>query len=265
MSFNEYYFDDRMYLKSDIIKTSHCFTSSLGGVSLGKISGLNLGFRVGDDANSVIENYGLVAKDMGFDIERCVLSKQTHTNNIRIVTEEDCGKGIVRTSDIEDTDGLITNIPNIPLVIFAADCVPVLLYDPKKRVAAAVHAGWRGSVAGIAPKCVNLMASEFNCNPDDIVAAIGPCIGPCCFEFGDEAVIYFSDKYYTQKDNGKYNIDLWSYNRDLLIDVGVNPRNIDISGVCTMCNSDKFYSYRTHRENTGRQAAVIMIENEIGN
>lgn len=261
MSFNEYFFDDRMYLKSDIVKTVHCFTSSLGGASRGKIKGLNLGFRVGDNVNSVIENYRLVANDMGFDIEQCVLSKQTHTNNIRIVTKEDCGKGVVRASDIEDTDGLVTNIANVPLVIFAADCIPILLYDSKNRVAAAVHAGWRGSVAGITSKCVSLMISEFNCNVNNIVAAIGPSIGPCCFEFGDEAVIYFKDKYYIRKDNGKYHIDLWSYNCDLLIDVGINPKNIDISGICTMCNNDKFYSYRTHKESTGRQAAIIMIKN----
>lgn len=260
MSFFEQKFDDRMYLKSDIIDTVHGFTSKLGGVSRGKISGFNFGFRVGDDENSVRENYRLLSRDLGFSLDRCVLSKQTHTSNIRIVTEEDCGKGVVRASDIEDTDGLVTNIPNIPLVVFAADCVPILLYDKVKKVAAAVHSGWRGSVAGIAPKCVELMTAHFGCNPKDIAAAIGPSIGQCCFEFGSEAVIYFDKRYYTPKDNDKYNVDLWSYNRDLLTDAGLVRENIDVSGVCTICHSDRFYSYRTHKESTGRQAAVIMVK-----
>ena len=119
MSFYEQKFDDRMYLKSDIIDTVHGFTSKLGGVSQGKICGYNFGFRVGDDENSVRENYRLLSCDLGFSLDRCVLSKQTHTSNIRIVTEDDCGKGVIRASDIEDTDGLITNIPNIALVVFA--------------------------------------------------------------------------------------------------------------------------------------------------
>lgn len=261
MSFFEQNFKNRTYLKSNIIDTTHSFTSKLGGVSRGKIEGFNFGFRVGDNPDSVMENYRLLSQDMGFSLSRAVLSKQTHTSNIRIVTEKDCGKGITRSSDIEDTDGLITNVPDIPLIVFAADCVPVLLYDKKHKVAAAVHAGWRGSVSGIISKCVRLMKSDFGCDTKNICVAIGPSIGSCCFEFGPEAPEIFGEKYVSLKDNGKYHVDLWSYNKDLLIAEGVSSENIDISDVCTVCNSDKFYSYRTHKENTGRQIAVIKIEN----
>ncbi len=262
MSFFEHKCEDRMYLKSDLLEKCeviHGFTSKLGGVSRGRISGFNLGFRVNDNEASVKENYRLLACDLDFSLDRIVLSKQTHTDNIRIVTEEDCGKGVVRQSDIEDTDGLVTNIPSIVLTVFSADCVPILLCDKNKKVVAAVHAGWRGSVKGIGAKCVDIMKDRFGCDPADIIAAIGPSIAECCFEFGDDAVIYFDKKYYTEKEDGKYNIDLWSFNRDGLVKAGVLPENIDISGRCTMCESDKFYSYRKHGDKTGRQAAVIAI------
>ena len=263
MSFYEFNIDNRMYVKSDIFDDSritHGFTSKLGGVSHGKISGLNLGFRVGDDKKSVLENYKLVSKDLSLDLNRAVLSKQTHTDNIRIVTESDMGKGIMRDSDIEDTDGLITNIQNIPLVIFAADCTPILLYDKANSVIAAVHSGWRGSVKGIAPKCIKLMKEVFGSNPKDIVAAIGPCIGPCCFEFGPEAIHIFPSDYRKQNPDGKYMIDLWAYNRDKMIEAGLSAENIDISRICTACNADRFYSYRTHKDKTGRLAGIIMLK-----
>lgn len=263
MSFFEYRKDDRVYLKSDILdaggKVCHGFTTKLGGVSHGNIEGFNLGFRVNDNEESVRENYRLLASDLGLEMSRIVLSKQTHTDNIRIVTEEDAGKGLTKQSDIEDTDGLVTNARGIALVVFSADCVPILMYDPNEEVVAAVHAGWRGSVAGIAPKCAELMRSRFGSRADDIRVAIGPSIGKCCFEFGEEAVIYFDKKYYTKELNGRFKVDLWEYNKNLLLRVGIKPENIDISGRCTMCESDKFYSYRAHKERTGRLGAVIML------
>ncbi len=260
MSFYEVKCDNRLYLKSSLFEdTAHSFSSKLGGVSHGKINGFNFGFRVGDDENSVKENYRLLALDLGADLNKTVLSKQTHTDNIRVVTEADFGKGIVKQSDIEDTDGLICNIPNTMLVVFAADCVPVLLYDKKVGAIGAVHAGWRGSVKGICKKAVLLMQATYGSNPSDIVAAIGPSIGPCCFEVGEDTAVYFEDIYKTEKGNGKFNIDLWQYNKDKLLECGVLNQNIDLSRTCTMCNSDKFYSYRTHRENTGRQVAAIML------
>lgn len=260
MSFYEVSFENRLYLNSSLFEdTAHGFSSKLGGVSHGKINGLNFGFRVNDDEISVKENYRLLALDLGADLNKTVLSKQTHTDNIRIVTETDFGKGITRHSDIEDTDGLICNIPNTMLVVFAADCVPVLLYDREKSVIGAVHAGWRGSVKGICKKAVLLMNETYGSNPSDIVAAIGPSIGPCCFEVQDDTAIFFEDKYKTEKPNGRFNIDLWEYNKDKLLECGVLNQNIDLSRTCTMCNSDKFYSYRKHRENTGRQVAAIML------
>ncbi len=263
MSFYEQIFYDRLYLKSDIFddtKITHAFTTRLGGVSRGNICGLNLGFRVKDNTESVKENYRLVANDMGLDLDKAILSKQSHTDNIHIVTQEDFGKGITRQSDIEDTDALVTNVQGAALVVFAADCTPILLYDPIQKVAAAIHSGWRGSVKKIAPKCVGLMETKFGSNPRNILVAIGPCIGQCCFEFGSDAPDYFDAKHLKYKENGKYMVNLRSYITNSMISVGIDKNNIDISNACTMCNTDRFYSYRAHRDKTGRQAAIIMIK-----
>lgn len=262
MSFYEYRCDDRLYLKSNLFPSNvmHGFTSRLGGVSSGHISGLNLGFRVNDDEKSVLENYKLVANDLGFTLDRAVLSKQTHTDNIRIVTSADCGKGIVKKSDIEDTDGLCTNLKGITLVVFSADCTPILLYDTKQKAVAAVHSGWRGTVKEIAAKCVCKMRENFGSLPEDIIAATGPSIGPCCFEIGEDTVNNFESKYIKSENNGKYMVDLWAKNRDILLSAGLKKENIDLCNICTYCKSDSFYSYRFHREKTGRQAAVIAIK-----
>lgn len=260
----EYRKGNQLYLKSDLIEkcggVNHCFTSRLGGVSQGKITGLNLGFRVDDNPESVKENYRIVAEDIGLNLENMVLAKQTHTDNIRMVTREDSGKGITKISDIEDTDGLLTDEKGIALVVFAADCVPILLYDSKRGVAGAIHAGWRGTVKGIAGKAVEMMKTEYGSSPSDIVVSVGPSIGPCCFEFGKDAEDYFPRKYIKVISDEKRLIDIWSMNKDQLLSCGILKENIDLLGVCTVCNSDKFYSYRTHRENTGRQTAIIEIK-----
>lgn len=262
MGFYEYKCGDRHYLKSNYLSENevvHGFTSAQGGVSRGRICGFNLGFRVKDDENAVRENYRLLAEDLGIYLDRTVLAKQTHTKNIRIVTEADAGKGIVRDSDIEDTDGLVCNIPNMALVVFSADCIPILMYDRKSRAVAAVHSGWRGTVQRIGSAAVEAMEENFGSRPSDIIAAIGPGIGPCCFEFGEDAQNYFDRKYLTEREGGKFLVNIWEMNRDILIESGLQTQNIDLSGVCTVCNSDKYYSYRTHKDKTGRQAAVIML------
>ena len=237
------------------------FTRRSGGVSRGKIEGFNFGFRVGDEPENVLENYKLLAEDMGFDIRRAVCARQTHTDNIRIVTSADCGKGIFQVdSDIRDTDGLITAERGVALIIFTADCVPLLLCDPVKKIAAASHAGWRGTAQNIGGKTVRLMREKFGCDPSDIIAAIGPSIGPCCFEVDRATAENFDEKYRIPKPNDKFHVDLWAANRDMIAAEGVRVGNIFVSEECTICNSDKYYSYRTHKEHTGRQVAFIAIK-----
>lgn len=263
MDFTELNIADRSYLRCDRLSEQgiiNGFTRRTGGASRGKIEGFNFGFRVGDDPESVRQNYRQLAEDLGVDASRIVCARQQHTDNIRIVTESDCGKGTTEAdSDIMDIDGLITNIPRIPLVVFTADCVPLLLCDPRTGVVAATHAGWRGSVKKIGKKTIELMQAEFSCEPSDIIAAIGPSIGPCCFEVGCDTAELFDEQYRTAEPNGKYRVDLWSLNRDDMLSAGVKPENIYIAGECTICGADKYYSYRVHKEHTGRQVAVISL------
>lgn len=262
-NFKELTFMDRSYITANEISNNgviNGFSRRLGGASTGRIEGLNFGFRVQDDEESVLKNYRYLSSDLGFELERAVCARQMHTDNIRIVTEEDCGKGVFLTdSDIHDTDGLITNISGIPLIVFAADCVPILFLDKKKMVIAAAHAGWRGTAKGIGAKTVRMMKESFNCDDEDIIAAIGPSIGNCCFEVDSDTAMNFAEEYRTAKPNNKYHVDLWAANRDSIAEEGVPRSNIYISEECTICNSDKYYSYRTQKENTGRQIGVISL------
>ncbi len=245
----------------DFSSIIHCFTTREGGYSTGKIQGLNLGFRVGDNPEDVTKNYRRVCDDMGFCFDNMVLSRQEHTDNIRIVTEEDKGKGLTKESDIFSTDGLITNLKNVPLGIFYADCVPVLLYDREKQVIGAVHSGWRGTVMGISAKAVEIFKEKFGSEAKDIVCAIGPCIGPCCFEVQEDVAQHFDSEYVIKKENGRFNIDLWKANVDILVKAGVPRENIDIAEECTKCKNNIYYSYRAHgKEHTGRMCAFIELK-----
>lgn len=263
MSFSEIIKDDRSYISCNIMKelgAINAFSRKSGGVSRGKIEGLNFGFRVGDNPMSVLNNYELLGRDFGLDTHRMVCARQQHTDNIRIVTDKDCGKGvIVVDSDITDTDGLVTNVLNIPLIVFTADCVSLLFFDPVKKVVAATHAGWRGTVKEIGKKTIEIMASHFGCDEKDIIAAIGPSIGPCCFEVGEDTAKMFDKKYHLSNKGEKVHIDLWQKNKDDMLKMGLKPENIFISGECSICNADKYYSYRTHKDHTGRQIAMIAL------
>ncbi len=256
-------FDDRVYFQSDVLSKvdgiSHCFTSKCGGVSCGTVKGLNLGYRVGDEVLSVDENYRLVAKDMGFDFERITAGRQTHSSNIRIITENDAGKGVSRESEFENVDGLVTNVKGLPLVVYYADCVPILLVDEMAEVVAAVHSGWRGTVAQIVGNAVDIMISDFGADSGRIKAAIGPAIGLCCFETGEEVACQFDKSLVKPCDNNKFKVDLQKANENILLSCGLKHENIDILKICTVCNNDILYSYRMQKEATGRMGAFISL------
>lgn len=260
-------FDDRIYFQSEIMKdmqtVKHCFTSKCGGASHGMVKGLNLGLRVGDDEISVVENYRLVAKDMDFPYERMVAGRQTHSANIRIITEADAGKGISKESEFADVDGLVTNVADLPIVVYYADCVPILLADECAGVIAAVHSGWRGTVAGIAAEAVRIMCESFYADPQRIRAAIGPSIGPCCFETGDDVAEFFSENLVSKYGNNKFKVDLWLANKKILLSSGLKYENIDVLNICTVCNSHQLYSYRVHKEKTGRMGAFICLKKKV--
>ena len=184
-----------------------------------------------------------------------------------MVTREDIGKGIFRERDYSDIDGLVTNEKDVVLVTQYADCTPLAFYDPVKRVVAASHGGWRGTVAEIARKTVEKMTEEFGSDPADILCGIGPNIGQCCYEV-DDPVINEINKLsylelpscYTVKGGGKYMLDLREVNREILIHAGVKPENIDVADLCTCCNSDIFHSHRATKGKRGTLALMIALD-----
>ena len=240
------------------------FTTRHGGVSEGHLSSMNLGLSRGDKKENVQKNYRIIADTLGLALDSFVLTAQTHTNNIKIVTKEDCTKGLEKIG-FNDTDGLVTNQPGIALVAFFADCVPVFLYDPFKKIIALLHAGWRGSVSGIAKNGVKIMTETFGADPKDIIAFIGPSICKNCFEIGEEVadeIAKINAGVLTQKQNGKYTADLWQLNKSILLGAGLLGENISISGICTFENDKDFFSHRKTGGKRGNLAAVISLKNQ---
>lgn len=244
----------------------HGFTTRQGGVSEGIYSSLNLGANRGDDPAKVRENYRRVCAVLGVEREKLVFSSQVHQAEIRQVTGVDAGKGLDRPVDY-DADGLITDEPGLTLVVFGADCLTILLCDPKEKVAAALHAGWRGTALGIAARGVETMIRDYGCREEDILAAIGPGISRCCFETGPEvpqamekALGKEALPYIIPVDTGKYKVDLKGLNTLWLKNSGVVATNIDISSECTLCAPETFWSHRYTKGQRGSQAALICLK-----
>ncbi len=245
---------------------THAFSTRLGGVSCGCFASMNLGFGRGDDA-AVAENYRRLGKAVGFDWTKVVLSHQTHTTNVRLVTKEDAGKGTVRERDYTDVDGLITNEPGLPLVTFYADCVPLYFADLKNKAIGLSHSGWRGTVGRMGEQTLKAMHEAFGTNPQDVIAAVGPSICGDCFEVGPEVVAEFANAFSKEQmkllchaGNGDRSyIDLWKANRIVLEEAGIPEQNISVANLCTRCNPDLLYSHRIMGAQRGNLAAVLMI------
>ena len=245
----------------------HAFSTRLGGVSGGDCAKMNFSFSLDKSKADVLENFKIFTSAFGGDFNKIVLSKQTHTKNVKIVTEDDIGKGVTKELDYTDVDGLITNIKGAVLVTQYADCTPLAFLDPKKRVVATSHAGWRGTVADIGGETVKLMAERFGSNPKDIICGIGPNIGKCCYEVDDPVIseinkLSLIDKSacFTDKGNGKYMLDLRETNRQLLVNAGILPENIDVADLCTCCHSDIFHSHRASLGKRGTLALMIALK-----
>ena len=209
-----------------------------------------------------------MAKAIGVDQEKMVLSWQTHTTNIRKVTEDDAGKGITRERDYHDIDGLITDVPGLTLVTFYADCVPLYFLDPVRRAVGLSHSGWRGTVGRMGQATVEAMGREYGSNPGDIIACIGPSICQDCYEVGEEVAAEFrrafSEKYWPEllcaKPEGKYLLNLWRANEIVLLEAGVKAENIQVTDICTHCNPDYLFSHRTMGSERGNLAAFLSIK-----
>ena len=253
------------YLRSQALEgVAHGFSTRLGGVSPAPWDSLNLGVGRGDTMENVQENYRRFCAVLGMDDRRAVLSKQIHEDVVRHVTEEDAGKGLYRDRDYSSVDGMVTNVPHLPLVVFSADCNVILLYEPVGRAIGACHAGWRGTALGIAKKTAQEMVQLFGCEARNIRAAIGPAIGQCCFETDEDVPTALREALgeevapYITWNGTKYHIDLKAVNALWLRKAGVE--RIDICDHCTACRPDLYWSHRKMGNARGAQIAMIALE-----
>lgn len=250
------------YLTAENISVPHGFTTRLGGVSTGYLESLNIGMHRGDSTENVAKNYEILGSSLGFDPEKVVLAHQIHGSAVRVVTEADC-RGLDH-HQYPECDALVTNSPGIALVVFTADCTPILLHDPVTGAVGAVHAGWRGTALDICGKSVEAMASSFGCDPGNIRAAIGPNIGYCCFETGEEVPSAMLEAFgeavrpWIRPQKEKYYVNLREINRHALLRAGV--RDIQVSEDCTVCQSHRFWSHRVTKGQRGSQGAVILCK-----
>ncbi|MBR1598630.1 MAG: peptidoglycan editing factor PgeF [Lachnospiraceae bacterium] len=253
----------------------HGFSTRLGGVSKEHLSAMNLSFTRGDDPDNVMENHRRFAAALGYDENRLVFSDQVHKTEFHKVTEADVGKGIVRESDIKEIDGLVTDVRNVPIITFYADCVPLMFYDPVHHVIAMAHSGWKGTVGRIGEKMVRYMGSVYGSDPSDIICAIAPSICQECYEVSEDVAEQFIEMFGLEDDiekgsmcdkellykkpNGKYQLNLYKACEMILLDAGVLKEHIDITDICTCCNPEFLFSHRASRGMRGNNAAVMMM------
>ena len=250
----------------------HLFSTRIGGVSKGCYESMNLSYTRGDEKSAVDENYMRIADCLGHGrtLKDFVSTFQTHTTNIRKVTEADRGKGPLLERDYIDIDGLVTDVPGIILSTFHADCPPIYFVDPVKKAIGLSHSGWKGTKGKIAQKTIEAMSDYYGCNPKDIVCAIGPSICGQCYEIGEDVASQFKEIYsntelndcniLTPKSGDKYLLNLWNVIKYTLISTGVKEENILITDVCTKCNSDILFSHRVQGEKRGNLAAFLCLK-----
>ncbi|MGQ9557412.1 MAG: peptidoglycan editing factor PgeF [Desulfurispora sp.] len=246
---------------------AHCFTTRRGGVSSGPCSSLNMALHVGDREQDVLENRRRACALLGASLDDLVAGQQVHGAGVAVVGEAQRGAGARQySSALPDTDALVTDRPGLVLASFYADCVPVYLLDPRRRAAGLAHAGWQGTRQKIAARAVQAMQSALGCRPADILAVIGPSIGPCCYTVGEDVHRHFTAAFPGQMqslarpaETGKWHLDLWQANRQVLEEAGLKADNIYTARLCTSCREDLFFSYRRQRGQCGRMAALLRL------
>jgi YfiH family protein len=227
----------------------HAVTTRRGGVSTGRCESLNVSYSVGDASNNVDENLRRIATEMGARREDLFAAYQVHGRAVTLVDE---GVGPRPKCDV-----LITSSPAKTLMLRYADCAPVLLADTRRPAVGVVHAGWRGSAVRAAEAAVTAMKEAFGSKPADLVAGIGPAIGPCCYQVGDDVMTAFADRPELFSDG---RLDLWQANQHALVEAGVPAEQIEVAAVCTQCHADQFFSHRANGGRpAGRFAAVIRL------
>ena len=244
----------------------HGLSGRLGGVSQKPYASLNMALHVGDEPEAVWENRQRFLHALGLKAEELVTPEQIHGINIERVGRKEAGRGAQNYQDsIGQTDALVTDEPGLPLMLCFADCTPVMFLDPVNNAVGIAHGGWKGTAARIAQQTVGRMQAEFGTDPADLLAGIGPAIGPCCYEVGSEVADQFcaafpgheADLIHDQA--GGTHLNLWEANRLQLLEAGLTADHIDMAATCTACSHQWFYSYRADGGRTGRMAAVIAL------
>lgn len=246
----------------------HLFSTRVGGVSKGIYCGMNLSYTRGDDKEAVDENFRRIARVLKCDVGDIVCSDQTHTVNLRVVSRQDGGKGILRPKDYTDIDGLLTDEPGLFLATFYADCVPLYFVDVKRKVIALAHSGWRGTVARMGRCVIEKMKDVYGTDPKDIVAAVGPSICQECYEVSEDVADAFAqefkvdgqtDEILISKGGGKYQLDLWRANEIVLTEAGIPTEQIQVTDLCTCHNSEYLFSHRASQGRRGNLGAFLGL------
>lgn len=245
----------------------HCFTTRQGGVSQGIWASLNLSFTRGDDPKAVKENFRRVAEAFGVEADRLVLSRQTHTTNVKQVGLWDAGNGITRENCFEDVDGLITNEPGLVLSTFYADCVPLYFLDPVHKAIGLSHSGWRGTVGRMGAETLKAMEREYHTRPEETLCVIGPSICQKCYEVSQDVIQQFREEFgprarefYVEKAREKYQLDLWKANEAVLEEAGIKREHMATAGLCTCCNHSLLFSHRASLGKRGNLGAFMMLK-----
>jgi YfiH family protein len=258
-----WYACDSLGLSGDVVAA---ISTRHGGVSEDSFASLNLSYAVGDDPDRVRENRRRFAASAGFDETKIVCAEQVHGNRIAYVDERNAGAGFERRETaISDVDGLITDHPGLALWLGFADCVPILVHDPVRQAIGIAHAGWRGTLAGVASRLVEALAERLGSRVSDLNVVVGPSIGPCCYAVGSEVKAAFervrgdAEQLFSSANDASLRLNLWEANRLDLVRSGVQAESIAVAARCTACQVDEFFSHRAQGGRAGRIAAVIAL------
>ena len=265
----------------------HLFSTRKGGVSKDCLTSMNFSYSQGDIKENVDENFSRISRVLNSTVNDIVCSSQTHTTNVRKVTFKDKGKGVIYDKDYDNVDGLITNEPGIVLATFYADCVPLYIVDTRNKAIGLSHSGWRGTVGKMGKVTLDKMNSEYGTQPEDVCVVIAPSICQNCYEVSEDVAMEFQNTFEKdadkarafwgrykenilqsdidncllyKKENDKYQLNLWYANYRVFVDAGVKDENIEITDVCTCCNSDLLFSHRATKGKRGNLGAFMSLK-----
>lgn len=250
---------------TNVVTTRH------GGKSKEPYASLNLAFHVGDDAGTVLENRAKLSSALGVEPESLTVPEQVHKTKISLVKTAHRGRGAITEDDaLPKADAMVTNVPEIPIMVMIADCVAVSFFDSKRNVIGLAHAGWQGTLSRISELTLKKMENTFGCEPEDILVGVSPSIGRDHYVVGQEVLDAYIEEFgrgvaqeFVQEDmDGTCYLDLWAANEYQIRELGVPGDNIQIAEMCTACHVEDFYSHRQEDGKTGRVAAVMMLHSE---